>query len=877
MNLGEFIDTFKEAIAKRVVESYPPLYRPSENGGVLPRLLRKPLGAQADAIRGAALSLKAHRGTTVVGEMGTGKTFIGAAAAYMAGFKRILVICPPHLVPKWKREVEQTVPGVRAAVVESITDLERLRFSIGSGPLFAVMSREKAKLSYRWMPAVIYRWATSRGRLIREKETGEPFRVPCCPTCTAQIVDKDGVPLTDKDLNRRKHVCADCGSPLWQADRSGPARYPLSDYVKHHMKGFFDLLIGDEVHEFKSRGSAQGIAAGVLAEACGKSLSLTGTLLGGYASTIFHLLYRFSPEIRSEFGRSDEHRWIQRYGFEEVSIGKPDDDALEDGRNSRRRKYRRTVRERPGLVPSALFHIIHNTVFLRLSDVASGLPDYEEKILLSSMDTEEDGTGYSQRSAYNTVFEELKKELAAALKAGSKRLLATYLQSLLAYPDGCTRGETVFDPRKGDVIVQVPPLSEEKLYPKEKALIDLVAAERMEGRRVLVYVTHTGTRDITGRMDDILTRHGFKVAVMKADAVAPNKREAWVADRVKQGVDVLICHPRLVQTGLDLIDFQTLCWYESDYSIYVVRQASRRSWRIGQTRPVKVVFMAYRNTLQADALKLVAKKLQSSLAVEGELPEDGLAAFGDEGDDLMMALARKIVGGDEDETETVEEVFAQAQGRRGRRRGAAGGRRLEGRRGGAGGHSGQRQRQWQRPRVGHLRADGRAGPCQRRRGQHERSRARAGQRERSERPPQPAPYWIRGRGTGAAAVALLLGGVHGRGAGQAEAPQREAPARKHLDVRVGSGAGAREGDGRRGTLDRNGREGRHATSVASLPRHPCMPPFFVARNHCLSSITGGRGRRALSQRSRPGGDATASPRRRVASPHVQRRGQARCR
>ena len=94
-----------------------------------------------------------------------------------------------------------------------------------------------------------------------------------------------------------------------------------------------------------------------------------------------------------------------------------------------------------------------------------------------------------------------------------------------------------------------------------------------------------------------------------------------------------------------------------------MRQASRRSWRIGQTRPVKVVFMSYRNTLQADALKLVAKKLQSSLAVEGELPEDGLAAYGDDGDDLMMALARKIVSGDEedDETETVEQVFAQAR------------------------------------------------------------------------------------------------------------------------------------------------------------------------------------------------------------------------
>ena len=104
------------------------------------------------------------------------------------------------------------------------------------------------------------------------------------------------------------------------------------------------------------------------------------------------------------------------------------------------------------------------------------------------------------------------------------------------------------------------------------------------------------------------------------------------------------------------------CQTKNDYSVYVMRQASRRSWRIGQTRPVKVVYMSYRNTLQADALKLVAKKLQSSLAVEGELPEDGLAAHGDDGDDLMMALARKIVSGEaEEEADTVEYAFAQAR------------------------------------------------------------------------------------------------------------------------------------------------------------------------------------------------------------------------
>ena len=164
---GRFIDNFRDAIARRVVESYPPLYRPSENGHRLPELLRSPLGAQADAIRGAALSLRASRGTTVVGEMGTGKTFIATAAAHMAGFRRILVLCPPHLVRKWKREIEETVPGAHAAIVTSITDLERLR-TIGDAPLFAVMSRERAKLSYRWQPAVVERWAAARGRLFRD-------------------------------------------------------------------------------------------------------------------------------------------------------------------------------------------------------------------------------------------------------------------------------------------------------------------------------------------------------------------------------------------------------------------------------------------------------------------------------------------------------------------------------------------------------------------------------------------------------------------------------------------------------------------------------------------------------------------------------------
>lgn len=39
-------------------------------------------------------------------------------------------------------------------------------------------------------------------------------------------------------------------------------------------------------------------------------------------------------------------------------------------------------------------------------------------------------------------------------------------------------------------------------------------------------------------------------------------------ERVEEGVDVLICHPRLVQTGLDLVDFPTIVWAESEVSVF---------------------------------------------------------------------------------------------------------------------------------------------------------------------------------------------------------------------------------------------------------------------------------------------------------------------
>ena len=664
--LGEFIEDHKDSIARLVIRSYPPIYQPTEPGQnqPLPELLRQPIGAQEHALRGTILSLKANQGTTIVGEMGTGKTFIGAASAYIAGFRSILVLCPPHLVRKWKREIEITVPDATAVIVQSITDMEDLRKIVHKGPLFTIMSRERAKLSYLWKPAVVVRPSISRDNW--DEETGEPLRVIACPACYEQVVDTKGIPLSYKQINTKRTTCNTCQGPLWEADYTKRKRYPLADYAKLRMRQFFDLLICDEVHEYKGQGTAQGIAGAVLAGICGKSLVLTGTLMGGYSSTLFHLLYRFSHEVKSQFQHSDRKRWIDLYGFRQKNVkpGNSDDEPYEHGRGSRRKGYRTVEKETPGLAPAALFHLIGNSVFLRLHDVTNRLPPYDEQIMMNNMSQEDDpGHGISQQAAYEELYDDVRSAMVEALNRGSNRLMAVYLQALLSYPDACTHGETVIDPETHQLIASIPPLSPDRTYPKEQALIDLIAKEKAQGRRVLVYVTHTGVRDITGRMNEFLTREGHRTAVLKSNTTTKTEqREGWITQKVQDGLDVLICNPRLVQTGLDLVDFPTIVWFETDYSVYTMRQASRRSWRIGQTNPVKVIFMVYTKTLQSDALKLVAKKLQSSLAVEGDLPEDGLAAYGDDGKDLIMTLAKQIMGAESDtDTESVEALFARAR------------------------------------------------------------------------------------------------------------------------------------------------------------------------------------------------------------------------
>ena len=146
---------------------------------------------------------------------------------------------------------------------------------------------------------------------------------------------------------------------------------------------------------------------------------------------------------------------------------------------------------------------------------------------------------------------------------------------------------------------------------------------------------------MTRRLESILAKEGIRVAVLTTQ-VAPEEREAWYERQLRSGGQVVIGHPRLVQTGLDLWAMPDIFFYETGYSIYTLRQASRRSWRIGQRNNVNVKFFYYAGTMQETCLRLMGKKLLVSLAMEGKFATDGLQSI-DEGDDILMAMARELV------------------------------------------------------------------------------------------------------------------------------------------------------------------------------------------------------------------------------------------
>lgn len=440
-------------------------------------------------------------------------------------------------------------------------------------------------------------------------------------------------------------------------DSFGYGKVPLASYIKKRGKGKLDLLLVDEVHEYKGFDSDQGYAMHHLALTTDKVVAGTGTIYGGKASSLFYLLFRLSAEMRQEYVNRNEtgqrrvkHKeWTSAYGI----LQRIESHTLdENGKQTANSRSNVRYKELPGGSPAMLPWLLNRSIFLSLGDMGFPLPEYTEIPIPVAMAPE-------QEARYETLKDLLIEELKERLLRGDKSLLAGYLYALLFWPDSPRRGKVVECPRSGRIVASIPGLPESFVGPKEEEIIEQCLVQKERGRRVILFCQQTDTLDIQPEWKKMLEAHGLKVAILHA---APNKREAWVEKQVAKGVDVIITHPRKVATGIDLLDFPTLMWMAPDYSVYTVLQASRRSWRIGQVEDVEVYFYCYENTLQEDALQLVAAKVAAALRVNGDsVGNDSLAELDSlTGGDLISTLAKIVTGDVKIESRSLQYAFAEA-------------------------------------------------------------------------------------------------------------------------------------------------------------------------------------------------------------------------
>jgi SAM-dependent methyltransferase len=681
---------WEEAVLAEISSRLPPL---GGRQGLLP--------AQAVRAVGMARALRAgERVVWGVMEMGYGKTPISLAVRALLLARRArpfltVVLCPPHLVPKWAREAGRLAPGARVVVPEG-DGVERLRAAreaveaaAAGAEVILILSREAAKLGPLHRPALVpkffgrdgWRWACPRcgapAYMARRHEPDRPtagilateatFPAPPPHPEAAQRTlarlrtlaawaQRDSLaraqrlraaiqgleeslradPAPPERLLGRR--CPRCLSP-YAVPTPEPRRWPLADFLAREVRrrGVAMLLIADEVHEYR-HASLQGRAFSRLLGAARWAVLLTGTPFGGKASELYRLLRLTSPEFRRT-GLS-EKEFTARFGRLEIV------EAYEE-----RRRYGRSLqgvrtKELPGVSPEVWRFLIGRTAFGSLQDVAAALPDYTEaREVLPAPDRRPE----LDPAMAGQIFHELG---LGGLSVWLQAALGYYNAAAVPAPDGAPAHVYDFarlDPDgrivSREVLFRLPVLPEAARLPKERRLVEIVRAEKAAGRKVVVLVSQTGRRPVAERLVRILREAGLRAEALDPAKVPPAEREEWIL-RKAPGLDALVVHPRAVETGLDLVMFQTAVLYEVAYSAVTLIQAIRRLWRLGQSQPVRVIALAYDHGLEVPAWDLVSRKVSWARTVYGDFAACGLGEAFDEDLDLLREIARRLERGE---------------------------------------------------------------------------------------------------------------------------------------------------------------------------------------------------------------------------------------
>lgn len=451
------------------------------------------------------------------------------------------------------------------------------------------------------------------------------------------------------------HESPPCGEPLYQA--VPPRRVPLAREILRRHRQRFDLLVLDEAHEFNNGKSAQSKAAQRLAGLPGvPTLVLTGSLMGGYATSLFALFHALSPAFRREFDRSQVSEFVARYGYRKIrwTTRAKESDTRRGAHTDREVTSRRVIGEAPGVHPLFLSRYLLDTAIpVHKDDLDQALPPLsEEPVPLPAPEPSSRASELltEYRRLQDAVLDRIRADRNDPDRAG--RLLGTLVE-LPSYLDRATDDLEEFAIRYpealgGQTIATGRAFPRSWRTPKERWLLAEIRRRREAGERSLVFIRHTRTR-LPRRLLRLVQTVAPGAVWLDTPKVPTARREAWIDRHVNDPqAPVLLVNPAAIATGLNnLVGFSTAIWYELDYSAFTYRQAIGRTHRIGQTRPVTIRIPYYPGTAQEIAFQLVGRKVSASLQVDGLDVRAALEAAGagdglPDGLDAALSLGRAV-------------------------------------------------------------------------------------------------------------------------------------------------------------------------------------------------------------------------------------------
>lgn len=853
MTAADLLQGYGRSLMSVMLQQCPVLHDPNraDHQIELGKVARPLFHAQAQAamaatklLGGVGVPMRSRRGKTayVLGEIGSGKSSVALSVASTIGAKRVLVMCPPHLLDSWKEQASIVLPWAKTCVLNTVEDVDNLRDDTSEGVTIAILSRETAKLSHAWegvhscpkcgaqpafSPSELARvrarcestrlipkdvvgkaskelalllmpfapdtyaaqalfnrpfhskllkaysdkskpsWSSSRGsmvtilgkvfepllkkgadifgftislltlaindedvteRVIRlvwdmnrsgESWQGYGYRslaftllhflsperrdviaqelesLPTAPSSglyNSPVVEwtdwknrcetiaeggshefRQGFAMVDGKLTFAKHFpgtvalakealssltnlgvfarTAPCGEFLYQAVPA-PRRVPLANYIAHRTKKLFDLLIQDEIHEYQAQTSAQGFAARQLTGLGIPTLGLTGSVMGGYAASLFANQWALDAQFREEFGRDEIAEFVKRYGYLKQLVEEKDKDSGKvvayGSQSDRVETSVRNIGNAPGVLPIFLLrYLLRISVVLHKSDLSVDVPprkDFADRVDMLPEQSEQ--FNILKSALMDNIRKDQFTELAGKLW-GQMAELPSYLDR--ATNDVGNTDEGIYEIRYpencgGDFVAKAEPIRA-VLLPKEEWMLDRLKQELDEGRNVMILGWHTKLLPRLSRL--IESRLGVEAPVLDPNKVAAAKRQAWIDKEVlKKGRRVLIVNPVAVQTGLNnLVHFSTQIWMENPaVNAVVFRQATGRIDRIGQKKETRIYFPVYRGVSQESMHKLLLHKVGVSMAVDGLDAESALhaAGVGDSSEFSALSVGKQL-------------------------------------------------------------------------------------------------------------------------------------------------------------------------------------------------------------------------------------------